>query len=170
MARPRKPDRQKELEGNRSRDPDLEARLQAEPDVPEKVPGVPSWLRSDKVAAEYWRKYVPVLWNNKLLTNADIAAFAVHCQSWSRWREAEKQISATGTVNRPSKNEENTYEQPSAYVSVAGRYYKQWLETGRDFGLTPASRSKLNLGGSEKKKASKMAQVLKINPRAKDAS
>ena len=168
MGRKAIPDVIKDLEGNRSRDKGLDKRLESSPDVPDRVPDVPLYLRKDQVAAAFWRKYSKILQKSRILTEADLVALEIVSKAYSRWREAEAKIDEAGnTVYMPSKKEGSKYATTIPYVQVANQYYKQFIDVAREFGLTPASRSRAGMAAEVKKPKSKMAQVLKINPRAK---
>ena len=74
-----------------------------------------------------------------LLTEMDMAAFAGYCQAYARWKEAEEFITQHGTIVRTPSG----YWQQVPQVSIAQTYLKIMNRFAEQFGLTPASRSRI---------------------------
>lgn len=136
-----KPTKLEKLQGN----PGKRKRNAREPKPKQKAPVCPSWL--DTEAKAEWKRIVPELESLGLLTTVDRAALAAYCQSFSRWRAAEEGIQKHGltfdTLNGPRKNPE------VAISEKALALMKAYLQ---EFGLSPASRTRVNGGGDEKPK------------------
>jgi phage terminase small subunit len=97
-----------------------------EPQAPVGAPDPPRFL--DRAAREEWHRLVKLLVSLRVLTPADRAALAVLCCAWSdfcdrkrRRGESEKQFSLR------LRNAADTL-----------------LQVGQQFGLTPASRTRVN--------------------------
>jgi len=76
-----------------------------------------------------------------LLTIVDRAALASYCQWWARWVEAERQIEIYGlTFETP-----NGYLQQRPEVALAQKASDKCRAFLAEFGLTPASRSRVKL-------------------------
>jgi P27 family predicted phage terminase small subunit len=153
----------KVLKGN----PGKRAVNKNEPQPPE-IDGdlpAPAWL--DRVAADRWTKLVPELKALGLLTIVDVDALEAYCKAYSRWREAEEAIDAlrTTVVKTPSG-----YLQQLPQVSIARGYAQQMVRIAAEFGLTPASRSRLNAALTEPGDESKLGALLKRRGGAKQSA
>ena len=74
-----------------------------------------------------------------ILTEVDMAAFAGYCQAYARWKEAEEFITQHGTIVKTPSG----YWQQVPQVSIAQTYLKVMNRFAEQFGLTPASRSRI---------------------------
>jgi P27 family predicted phage terminase small subunit len=77
-----------------------------------------------------------------LLTSGDRAALAAYCSAWSRWVTAEERIQISGLVIIASKS---GYPIPNPFVGIANTALDQMRKFLIEFGMTPASRSRINL-------------------------
>ncbi len=136
-----KPTALKELEGNPGKRPLNEN----EPKPEKKAPSCPKWLEPE--AKREWRRLAKDMEELGILTEEDRAAFASYCQAYARWREAEQVISEHGAIIRTPSG----YLQQIPQVSIAQTYLKIMNKIAEQFGLTPASRSRIvageNVGG-----------------------
>ena len=128
-----KPTALKELEGN----PGGRQLNQNEPKPNKKAPRCPSWLEEE--AKKEWKRMGKILERIGLLTEMDMAAFAGYCQAYARWKEAEEFITQHGTIVRTPSG----YWQQVPQVSIAQTYLKVMNRFAEQFGLTPASRSRI---------------------------
>ena len=103
------------------------------------IPNPPEWL--DKIAKEEWIRVAPELSKKKILTEADITAFEIYCKSYSRWKEAEKQMDSVGST--VFKSGKGSYVQQLPQVAIAQKYMKLCQDFIVEFGLTPSSRGKM---------------------------
>ena len=128
-----KPTALKELEGNPGK-----RQLKAnEPKPKAKAPSCPKWLDDD--AKKEWRRLSKHMEQMGILTEIDMAAFAGYCQAYSRWKAAEEFISKHGSIVKTPSG----YWQQVPQVSIAQQYLKQMSKFCEQFGLTPASRSRI---------------------------
>jgi P27 family predicted phage terminase small subunit len=129
-----KPTRIKVLTGNPGRRP-------LNPDEPApaiSVPECPAEL--GPTARKEWDRMIAELGPLRLLTNLDRAALAAYCGAYAMWAEATEAIQKYGSmVKSPSG-----YPVQSPYVSIANRQTEIMMRIASEFGLTPASRSRIS--------------------------
>ena len=125
-----------------------------EPVPEEKMPECPEWL--EKEAKEEWDRLAVPMFRLGLLTELDMAAFASYCQAYARWKEAEEFISQHGSIVRTPSG----YWQQVPQVSIAQTYMKQMGKFATEFGLTPASRSRLIADAGQNKPEDEMEELL----------
>lgn len=115
-------------------------------DEPKPQPGIPPCPKHVQgEARREWRRMGKQLNELGLLTKIDRAALAAYCQSWARWVEAEEKIRASGiVVNAPSG-----YPILNPYLSVINTAIAQMKAFLTEFGMTPASRSRIHVAKSE---------------------
>nr|DAH06881.1 MAG TPA: terminase small subunit [Caudoviricetes sp.] len=123
----------KELEGN----PGKRQLNTKEPRPQAKAPSCPKWLEDD--AKKEWRRLAKQMEQLGILTEVDMAAFAGYCQAYARWKTAEEFISKHGSIVKTPSG----YWQQVPQVSIAQQYMKQMGKFCEQFGLTPASRSRI---------------------------
>jgi P27 family predicted phage terminase small subunit len=135
MGRPRKPTNLKVLEGNPGKRPLPEN----EPKPVPIAPPCPAHL--DSRAKKEWKRITPELEHLGLLTRIDMAALAAYCQAYSRWIEAEKMIRKHGMLVKNQKG----YPVVSPYMAIINKSLEQMKSYLTEFGLTPASRSRIDV-------------------------
>ena len=109
----------------------------AEPQPPEDLPDAPPHL-SDHAAAE-WDRVAGTLHGMGVLTILDRAALAAYCVAYGRWVEAEEKLRETpALVKTPSG-----YVQQSPWLTVANKQLELMARYMSEFGMTPASRSRV---------------------------
>ena len=108
-----------------------------EPKARNIAPKCPDHL--DDRAKKEWRRMVPILQRMKVLTEADGYSLANLCQTYSTLVTAQEKLSEAGIL----------YKAPSGYImqSPLLAVVNQCIETitrlSREFGLTPAARSRI---------------------------
>ena len=140
----------KELEGNPGKRP-LNER---EPKPAKKAPACPKWLEYE--AKKEWRRLAKKMEMMGVLTEVDMAAFAGYCQAYARWKEAEEFISLHGTIVKTPSG----YWQQVPQVSIAQTYLKVMNRFAEQFGLTPASRSRIIADAGSKDSSDEMERLL----------
>lgn len=129
-----KPTRLKLLAGN----PGKRKLNKYEPKPARKAPKCPSHL--SKEAKKEWKRIVPELEDLGLLTRVDMAALGAYCAAFGRWVEAEKALKQEGlTVTTP-----NGHVQKSPWLTIADKALDQLRKYIVEFGLSPASRTKVS--------------------------
>lgn len=131
-----KPTAVKKLEGNPGRRP-LNGR---EPVPPQTEIRCPSWLLPE--AKREWKRLASALQAMGVLTVADLTAFSGYCQAYARWKEAEEFITQHGSIFKTPSG----YVQQVPQVSIAQQNLKIMQSFCAEFGLTPASRSRIIAG------------------------
>ncbi len=144
MARPRKPTVLKVLEGNPGKRP----LPQNEPKPKSIAPKCPTHL--DKIAKKEWRRVVKELEPLGLVTQIDMAALAAYCQAYSRWVQAEDMIRKHGMLVKSP----NGYPMQSPYLAIANKAVEQMKAFMSEFGMTPASRTRIEVKSSAEKEDS----------------
>lgn len=135
-----KPTAMRIAEGNPSRRP-LNSR---EPQPNRVAPKCPSHL--DKEAKREWRRLVPILLRMRVLTEADGYALANLCQAFSTMVRAQKKLNESGLLIRTP----NGFAQQSPLLSVVNTCMQTITQLSREFGLTPASRTRIQAAEDEK--------------------
>lgn len=147
-----KPTALKILEGNPGKRP-LNAK---EPKPPKSKIKCPNWLEPE--AKKEWKRLAPALEAMGILTTVDITAFAGYCQAYARWKEAEEFISKHGSIFQTPSG----YVQQVPQVSIAQQNLKIMQSFCSEFGLTPATRSRIIADtGGEVDEADPMEKLLK---------
>jgi len=146
-GRPPKPTSLKVIEGNPGKRP-LSAN---EPKPRPLAPRRPSWLNRE--GKKMWKQLAPELERLGLLTVVDGQAFAAACQSYGVWVECErffkKKNPDTGrpygrTYEYTNKHgDTNVIERPE--VKIGQKALEAFRAFCSEFGLTPASRTRINV-------------------------
>lgn len=134
-----KPTRLRLLEGNQSKRP----LNQMEPKPAPVAPAPPPLLKRE--ALEEWHRLAPELERLGLLTVVDGSALAAYCQAYRRWIQAERKVNREGLV----LNAKSRYAQAHPAMAVAQRSMQLMRAFAAEFGLTPASRSRISIGKTE---------------------
>jgi len=119
-----------------------------EPKPPKGVIKCPSWLVPE--AKKEWKRLAPSLEAMGLLTIWDIDSFSAYCQAYARWREAEEFITQHGSIFKTPSG----YVQQVPQVSIAQQNLKIMQSLAGEFGLSPATRSRIIAAGSMSDKTS----------------
>jgi P27 family predicted phage terminase small subunit len=132
-----KPTALKRIDGN----PGKRAMNRAEPQFMAKAPSCPKHLTGE--ARKEWRRISRDLLAANLLQVVDRAALAAYCQAWARWVDAELKMQEAGfsMVATTDKG----YEYVSPWLTVANQALKQMRSFLTEFGLTPASRTRIQV-------------------------
>lgn len=136
-----KPTALRRLEGN----PAKRALPKDEPTPPVALPTAPRWL--DAGARAEWRRLGKLLLAQHLVTEQDRTLFASHCDAWSRFCRANRNLAKSGEVVTVGG-----YQQKSAWLTVRDAAWKELEKTAQHFGLSPASRARLHVAAPEEPK------------------
>jgi P27 family predicted phage terminase small subunit len=90
-------------------------------------------------AVREWKRVAPALARVGLLTDLDLDALAAYCVVCAEWRTALKHIEDEGAIILSP----NKYPMPSPWVSMAARAFERMRVLMTEFGLTPASRTRV---------------------------
>ena len=130
-----KPTALRELQGNPGK-----RRLNMNEPRPTGIPKCPPHL--DKVARAEWKRVAADLSKIGLLTSVDRAALAAYCSAWSRWITAEESIGRFGLVIKSPKS---GFPIANPYVGIANTALDLMRKFLIEFGMTPASRSRIQV-------------------------
>lgn len=133
------PSRLKLLRGN----PGKRKSNKNEPRPDPKIPLPPEHLGTE--GRKEWNRTASQLYELGLLTSIDRAALAAYCTAWQRWVDAEKMLRKHGLVFQSP----NKFPMYSPYLNIANKAMKQMKEFLSEFGMTPSSRSRINVEKKE---------------------
>jgi P27 family predicted phage terminase small subunit len=108
-----------------------------EPTYPVRLPSPPSQLTP--LAKTIWRREGKRLVSAGVLTEADTAAFSAFCASYATWLEASGALRDTGLVIADDRGAIRA----NPLLAVARNAQAEYLKAAMEFGLTPASRSRI---------------------------
>jgi len=144
---PPKPTKLKQLEGNPSKRPLKDS----EPNPASTIPTCPMFIKG--AARREWTRITKELYVLGLLTKIDRSALAGYCQAYGRWYEAEQQINDLGKLSKGKlkflykTTNGNLVMNP--LLSVANKAMEQMHKFLVEFGMTPASRTRISVSASE---------------------
>jgi P27 family predicted phage terminase small subunit len=108
------------------------------PDVPQPTaiedPPPPEWMDGD--AQSEWRRIVPLLTRERVLTEMDLSGLVTYCEAWATWKTATQKIRQFGMVLRSDTGTPFV----SPYVMVAKSAFQEMHAMLLEFGMTPSSR------------------------------
>ena len=116
-----------------------------EPEYKIEIPDYPAHLSTR--GRREWKRMSEVLFNMGLLTEVDMAALSAYCQFYGRWAEAEANLKKTDLVIKTKSG--NIIQNP--YIGIANTAFKLMKDCLTEFGMTPASRSRVSAKEEKKK-------------------
>ena len=108
-----------------------------------KVPTAPRWLAEE--AKREWRRLAGRLWRVGLLTEVDGIGLGMLCEAFAQYCEAKRMVEEEGMLARSDKG--NLYQHPAVGLMTSAR--GDVFRWAREFGMTPSSRSRIDLGVDE---------------------
>jgi P27 family predicted phage terminase small subunit len=124
------------LEGNPGKRRLNAAEMQPEPGVPDP----PEVLNLDPVALDEWNRIAPQLAALGVLTRLDAVALSAYCMRFARMIESQKLIDRYGMLLLEGKK---IRRNPA--IRFWNDALRELLRWGVEFGLTPASRSRIRI-------------------------
>jgi len=145
-GRKAKPTALKVLEGNRGK-------RKLNKREPKPAPGIPACPRSlSRRARQEWKRVTPELDRLGLLTVVDRAALAGYCQSWADYCEAVEWMEKNGRVMTVRDDKGNVrFTQAVPQFGIAVKSLDRVRAFASEFGLTPASRTRLSIAEDTEK-------------------
>ena len=104
-----------------------------------KRPKCPAHLDAD--ARREWRRLAPILERMRVLTEADEIALGNLCVQYATLIKAQRLLDKSGLLLKTKSG----YVQQSPLVSIVANCVEQVNKLCREFGLTPASRTRLTV-------------------------
>lgn len=143
-GRKNKPTGLKELQGNPGKRPLNEK----EPKPETAIPDCPDFLKGE--ARKEWDRIAQELYDLGILSRIDRAGLAAYCQAWLDFVYASKQVDEEGEVLTSVR-----YNKKGDEI-LGGKYLNPWvslklaamdrlLRTASEFGMTPASRTRIKV-------------------------
>jgi P27 family predicted phage terminase small subunit len=151
MGRPKKPTTLKLVTGTAQ--PCRMIKNEPEPEI--RIPEAPHYL--SKYAREEWARMAPLLFEMGLITEHDRSAFAMYCQAWGDHVKAEYMIRKGGHVITTTNG--NFIQSP--WVGISNKAKLTAHKFLVEFGLTPASRTKVSAIEKEKIKTNPKERFFK---------
>jgi len=133
-GRKQTPTRLKLLRGN----PGHRPINQDEPKPQPRLPRAPQHL--SEAAKKEWTRAGRFLLQLGLISDLDLAAFAAYCTAYGRWVEAEQALQTYGVMVKSPNN----FPMQSPYLAVANRAMDQMRSLLSEFGMSPASRTRVS--------------------------
>ena len=138
LGRRPKPTRIKLLTGNPGKRPLNEDEPQPEPSIPD----CPAEL--SELARREWDRLAIEFGPLRVITNLDRAALAAYCGAYALWAEATEAIQKFGVMIKSPSG----FPVQSPYLAIANRQTEIMMRIASEFGLTPASRSRIVTPGN----------------------
>ena len=140
-----KPTEQKLLEGTYRTD----RAPHNEPKPRVMIPRAPEWLQG--VALKEYNRHAKMLVGLRVMTEADRLALVAFTYEYGKWREAEEALNEEGPVLYSVKTGA-AYLNP--WQGIASNHFKNMVKLMQEFGLTPASRSRIDAQPEDEKQTS----------------
>ena len=137
MSNRPKPTNLRILEGNPGKRP-LNLN-EPKPRLPKRTPSPPAILGA--AGKREWRRVAKELVPLGLLTEIDVSGFTAYCFAYQHWYDSERLLAQEGyVVTTP-----NGFPVQSPYVGIANKAMQQMRAFMVEFGMTPASRSRIGV-------------------------
>ena len=111
------------------------------PGARERVPSAPQWLSLE--AKKHWRRVAPRLHAAGLLTEVDVVGLAMLCEALAQYVEGKEIAEREGAI--AISDQGNVYQHPAIGLMKTAR--TDVLRWAREFGMTPAARSRISVEG-----------------------
>lgn len=127
------------IEGEKNKDRINDAQPKPRPVAPK----VPKEL--SPVAKKHYKKISETLERLGVLTEIDGAALFAYCAAYGRWIEAEQTIKEKGLLYKSPAGAVGV----SPMVRIANQAIDQMMKIASEFGMTPASRTKIKVDADD---------------------
>lgn len=98
-------------------------------------------LNLSEAARAHWHQVALQLSAAGILTELDCHALALYCEAFARWVSATQKLRVDGLVI----TSESGYACQSPYLPIANKAFDQMLKLMAEFGMTPSSRSRVEV-------------------------
>jgi len=99
------------------------------------------------LARIHWDIVCDQLTEAGIMTNIDVTALVLYCESYATWKDATDMISKHGAVVKGKDG----YPVRSPYFMIMQRSFDQMKAMLTEFGMTPSSRTRVSKAKSENK-------------------
>jgi P27 family predicted phage terminase small subunit len=105
------------------------------------------------VGKREWNRVSKILYKQGLLTEADLTALAAYCESYEQALMAYKYLEKGGVLPEKRVVGEKTYTilKPNPFFDIWTKCRAQMKMFMTEFGMTPSSRSRIGVKGSDEK-------------------
>jgi P27 family predicted phage terminase small subunit len=135
-------------------------RNRREPKIPAGIPKPPAWL--DAPGRAVWRSIAPILGESGVLTRIDRESLGRYCDAMIRWRAAAEFLRKHGDVY-PIKDADGNLKCMVQFpqVSIYNKLGMVLLRLEQEFGMTPSSRSRVQVPDDGKGDNEKTARFVR---------
>lgn len=118
--------------------------IQIEPSLPMPPPHL-----CDEAKVE-WGRVAPMLFNLRILSDADIAALTAYCQSWATFKQATEAMNLMAQSDKVTKGllikttNGNAIQNP--LLGIANKAASDLVRYAAEFGMTPSARARIHAG------------------------
>ena len=137
-GRPKKPTSIKAIQGTLRPD----RANKNEPKLDAQIPTTPSWL--SPIAKNAFKEIAELLVDIRVITKADKKALEIMCDAYSEYRELRKVVIEHGPTFETTGVGGDTVIRARPEVAMSSDAWKRFNSQLQQFGLTPASRAKVN--------------------------
>jgi P27 family predicted phage terminase small subunit len=141
---PPKPTKIKLAEGNKGK---RKLTPELEPQFKNEIPKPPAHL--SEYAVEEWNDLSQIMHEAGVLTQVDGKAFAAYCDAYATWRKCCEEIKK-GNNQLIYQDKRTGKFHPNPYTKISFEAMTKMLAFLVQFGLTPASRSKITIHDEKK--------------------
>jgi P27 family predicted phage terminase small subunit len=114
-------------------------------------------------AQSLWHRIIPHLITMKVLAKADQLTLQLMCESYATYIDACDEIEKDGAFIEQVNKAGETYKTEHPACKARSRAWKEIIYLCRQFGMTPSSRTGLNVPSKESGKADPFEALLKGN-------
>ena len=114
-----------------------------QPKISKAVPKPPEYIKGE--ARKLWLNLGPKLHECGLLTSADITAFSLLCEAYQIYKDARDIVEREGMVITVKDSKGITVQKVHPAYRIESQWQKNFLSMAIEFGLTPASRGRINV-------------------------
>lgn len=139
---PKKPTALRKLGARAHRKKDTN-KNEPQPKLHKNVPEPPDFL--DSSGKQEWVRMAPVLLGLGLLSDIDEVSLAAYCQHYAMWVKTTKRLQREGMVTRI----EGKFPRLNPIISIQQRAQAEMRKWLLEFGMTPASRSRMSVAPPE---------------------
>ena len=114
--------------------------IAAPPSMPSNASDAPKWLKGEGL--KVFQRMAPMLRGMKLLTDADVPAFARYCTHYARWLDLQKRLKKGGDIYEIETASGKVLRAHPAFT-MAHNIDRMMLAFEDRFGLNPAERQRI---------------------------
>ena len=100
------------------------------------------------IAEQCWSDMIRLLAGARVITELDLKALELYCQSYQTYREAQEALAESGPIVQSPKS---GYPVQSPFFAIANKSQEQMMKIAAEFGMTPSSRTRVSAVEAPKK-------------------